>query len=143
MKKEHFEILLEDIREKFDLVLEGHEVLRADIERARQESRERDEHLLFLIQALDDKIDGVDARLGAKIDEVDTRLSAKIDEVDTRLSAKIDAVDARLSARIDSVENRLSAKIDQVGKTLEEVKEDLAAHRRDTEVHLPRPTKGA
>ena len=110
MEKDHLEILLEDIRGKFDLVLEGHEVLRADIERARQESRERDEQLLFMIRALNDKIDGVDARLSAKIDEVDARLSAKIDRVDS---------------------------------TLHEVKEDLAAHRRDTEVHLPRPAKGA
>jgi len=154
MEKDHLEILLEDIRGKFDLVLEGHEVLRADIERARQESRERDEQLLFMIRALNDKIDGVDARLSAKIDGVDTRLSAKIDEVDARLSAKIDEVDARLSAKIDEVdtrlsakidevETRLSAKIDRVGSTLQEVKEDLAAHRRDTEVHLPRPAKGA
>lgn len=88
MEKEQFETFLGEIREKLDLVLGGHEVLRADIERARQESRERDEHLLFLIQALNDKID-------------------------------------------------------RVGKTLEEVKEDLAAHRRDTEVHLPRPARGA
>ncbi|MFA5516325.1 MAG: hypothetical protein WDA20_08555 [Desulfuromonadales bacterium] len=31
MEKEHLEILLEDIRAKLDLVLEGHEVLRREI----------------------------------------------------------------------------------------------------------------
>ena len=31
MEKEHLEILLEDIRGKFDLVLEGHDTLRQEI----------------------------------------------------------------------------------------------------------------
>jgi len=34
MKKEHLEILLEDIREKFDLVLEGHSSLHKRIDKA-------------------------------------------------------------------------------------------------------------
>ena len=76
VEKDHLEILLEDIRGKFDLVLEGHEVLRRQIQTSREESKERDDHLLFLIQTLNTKIDGVDERLGRKIDEVASDLSA-------------------------------------------------------------------
>jgi hypothetical protein len=117
MEKDHLEILLEDIRGKFDLVLEGHEVLRSEIRRTREESKERDDHLLFLIQTVNRKIDSVDSRLDAKIDSVESRLSAKIDSVESRLTAKIDSVESRLSAKIDAVA------------------EDLAEHRRDTEAH--------
>jgi len=41
MKKDHLEILLEDIRGKFDLVLEGHEVLRNEIHGLGRKSDER------------------------------------------------------------------------------------------------------
>ncbi|MBI5440260.1 MAG: hypothetical protein HY900_03510 [Deltaproteobacteria bacterium] len=117
MEKDHLEILLEDMRGKFDLVLEGHEVLRSEIQRAREESKERDDHLLFLLQTLDRKIESVDARLSAKIDSGDSHLSAKIDSVESRLNAKIESVESRLSAKIDALA------------------EDLAEHRRDTEAH--------
>ncbi len=41
MGKENLEILLEDMREKLDLVLEGHQSLRHDIKDMRQEMNER------------------------------------------------------------------------------------------------------
>lgn len=105
MEQDHLEILLEDINGKFDLVLEGHQVLRNDIQRVREESQERDDHLLFLIQTLNTKIDGVETRLSACLDGVETRL----DGVETRL-------------------DRVETKVDGVAA-------DLAAHRRDTEAH--------
>ena len=106
MEKDHLEILLEDIKGKFDLVLEGHEVLSQEIREVREESNARHDHTAFLINTINDKIDGVDQRLGRKIDEVDKRLGDKIDSVEKTLSEKIDAVAA-----------------------------DLAAHRADTEAH--------
>ncbi len=36
MKKDHLEILLEDIKERFDLVLEGHESLLQNIDNVHQ-----------------------------------------------------------------------------------------------------------
>lgn len=69
MKKEHFEILLEDIREKVELVLEGHAVLNNRIDRVEQR--------------LSDKIDRVEQGLGDKID----CLSTKIDGVAADLAA--------------------------------------------------------
>jgi hypothetical protein len=100
------EILLEDIRGKFELVLEGHDALHKAISDTREELCEKINLVDFKVGALNSKIDDVDARLSKKIDDVDARLSKKIDDVDARLGQKIDAVAA-----------------------------DLRAHREDTEAH--------
>ncbi len=65
MKKEHLEVLLEDIRSKFDLVLEGHEVLSDEIRDSRVELSTKHEHTVFLIEAMNKKIDSVAAELAA------------------------------------------------------------------------------
>jgi hypothetical protein len=106
MKKEHLEVLLEDISGKFDLVLEGHEMLREEIRGVREESNARHDQTAFLLKVLNEKIDGVETRLNDKIDSVETRLNEKIDRVENRLSVKIDAV-----------------------------ADNLADHRKDTEAH--------
>jgi hypothetical protein len=80
MEKDHLEIILEDIKEKFDLVLEGHQGLRHDIKDLRQDMNERFNFL------------------DAKIESVNTRLSARIDGVEKTLSDKIDGVAADLAA---------------------------------------------
>jgi hypothetical protein len=76
MEKDHLEILLEDIRSKFDLVLEGHETLRSEIRDAREESNEKHDLTAFQIKALKKKIDDVEERLTNKIDAVATDLAA-------------------------------------------------------------------
>jgi len=76
MEKDHLEILLEDIRGKFDLVLEGHESVRKEIRDAREESNEKHDLTAFQIKALKNKIDDVEERLTKKIDAVATDLSA-------------------------------------------------------------------
>jgi len=56
MEQDHLEILLEDIRSKFDLVLEGHAALRAEliakIDAFRDESNAQHEQTAFLLKAL-------------------------------------------------------------------------------------------
>ncbi|MCX5815350.1 MAG: hypothetical protein NTX75_03785 [Proteobacteria bacterium] len=106
MKKDHLEMILEDIKEKFDLVLEGHEVLHREIQDTRQELREE-------IGLVNGKVDA---------------LNHKIDSVDKKLSDKIDSVDKKLSDKIDDVEKSLKQEIRAVA-------DDLAAHRADTESH--------
>lgn len=106
MKKENLEILLEDISSKFDLVLEGHQVLRNEIQELGRKTDERFDLVDFKLDTLSKKIDAVDERLNKKIDAVEETLSKKIDAVDEKLSKKIDAVAA-----------------------------DLKAHRSDTEAH--------
>jgi len=68
MKKENLEVLLEDISSKFDLVLEGHEVLRSEIRELGRKTDERFDLVDFKIDTLNKKIDAVDERLSKKID---------------------------------------------------------------------------
>ncbi len=87
MEKEHFEILLEHIENKMQLVLEGHVALDRKFDSRFEELNEKIEHNSFLIGVLNKKIDDVDAKLGQKIDDVDAKLSNKIDAVAADLSA--------------------------------------------------------
>ncbi len=51
------------------------------------------------IRSLDQKIDGVDAKLTTKMDGLDARLTTKIDA----LGDKVDDLDVRLTTKIDSL----------------------------------------
>ena len=74
------------------------------------------------IAALDQKIDGVDARLSGKIDAVDGRLGARIDALSGRLDAfrgemgsmknELISEIRRLDTRIDGIDRELHAAID-------------------------------
>jgi hypothetical protein len=87
MEKEHLEIILEDIKEKFDLVLDGHQSLRHDIKDLRQDMNERFELVDSKIDVLNNRIDGVHDKLDARIDSVERKLSNKIDGVAADLAA--------------------------------------------------------
>ena len=76
MDKDHLEILLEDIREKFDLVLEGHGALREEIRNTREELSEKISAVDFKVEILNQKVDGVRDELGKKIDAVAADLTA-------------------------------------------------------------------
>jgi len=65
MEKGHLEILLEDIRSKFELVLEGHTALDKKIDTRFDELNEKIEHNSFKIDAMNKKIDAVAADLSA------------------------------------------------------------------------------
>lgn len=65
MKKENFEVLLENISSKFDLVLEGHEVLRSEIRELSRRTDERFDLVDFKIETLNKKLDAVAADLSA------------------------------------------------------------------------------
>jgi septation ring formation regulator EzrA len=65
MDKDHLEILLGDIREKFDLVLEGHDALRKDIRDTREELGEKINLVDFKVETLNQKIDAVASDLTA------------------------------------------------------------------------------
>lgn len=62
MEKDHLEMLLEDIRGKFEL---GHAALRVEMHEFRQESNEKHEQTAFLLKTLNGKIDAVAADLSA------------------------------------------------------------------------------
>ena len=56
--QDHLEILLEDIRGKFDLVLEGHDTLRQEIQDTREELGEKIKLVGFKVDTIIMKIDG-------------------------------------------------------------------------------------
>jgi len=76
MEKDHLEILLEDIRSTFELVLEGHAALDKKIDSRFDELNDKMEHNSFKIDTLNKKIEVVDERLGKKIDAVAADLAA-------------------------------------------------------------------
>ena len=108
MKKDHLEIILEDIQSKFELVLEGHDALHKKIDTVYQDLGEKIEMNSFKIDALNQKIDGVDARLSEKIDGVEKSLKKEIN----RVEQKVDAVATDLSAhRADTEVHRTIYKV--------------------------------
>lgn len=66
--------------------------------------------------SLNDKIEGVEARLSARIDNIES-----IQNITMQAVASLD--------------KRLSAQIDAVDKKVDAVHKDLVAHRNDTEQH--------
>lgn len=128
MEKEHLEILLEDIRGKFDLVFEGHDSLRKEIRDTRKELCEKIQFVDFKVEALNQKVDGIHDKLNQKIDGVHEKLNQKIDGLYDKLDQKINGVHEKLDQKIDSVETRLGLKLDAIAT-------DLEAHRADTEAH--------
>ena len=76
MKKEHFEILLEDVNSKFELILEGHAALLSEMREQGRKTDERFDLVDFKIDTLHKKIDAVDKRLSDKIDAVAVDLKA-------------------------------------------------------------------
>jgi hypothetical protein len=81
VKKDNLEILLEDIRGKFDLVLEGHDALHKEIRNTRQELCEQIKLVTFKVEAINQKIENVHDKLDRKIDSVRDELGNKIDNV--------------------------------------------------------------
>ena len=69
MEEKYRDILLEEINSKIALVLEGHEGLRNEIRRTREELKEEIKLNTIRIEALDEK-------LSARIDAVATDLAA-------------------------------------------------------------------
>ena len=113
MEKDHLEILLEDIRGKFDLVLEGHDTLRQEIRDTREELCEKINLVDFKVETLNQKVEGVRDDLTQKVEGVRNDLNQKIDGVESRLSNEIRATNQKIDA----------------------VAADLSAHRADTESH--------
>jgi len=113
MEKNNPEILLEDIRGKFDLVLEGHDLLQKEIRDTRTELVEKISLVDFKVDALSARVEAGEAKLNNRIDAVETKFTA---------------VEMKLTNRIDSVEAILTTKIDAVAA-------DLKAHRAVTEAH--------
>ena len=113
----HIGVFAESVNHKFDILVEGH-------------------------QMLSEKIDRVEARLDARIDCVVKKLDAVAAQGEAT-AAKLDAVAAQGDATASKLET-VAAKLDVVAAQgdaaaakLDALAADLAAHRTDTEAHHP------
>lgn len=120
MEPNHLQILPEDIRGEFDLVLEGHESLRQAIRATREELGEKIEILDCKLEALNGKVEATDVRITGNVGG----LNRKIDD----LTRKIDDVAADLASHRRDTEAhpsvyQLKRTSDEVCKKINEGKE--------------------
>lgn len=87
MEKDHLVVILERMESKLELVAEGHEVLRSEIQALAKKTDERFDLVDFKINTLNQKIDKVSSELNQKIDNVASELNQKIDNVAADLKA--------------------------------------------------------
>lgn len=71
MEKDYMEILLEEMRGKFDLVLEGHAALHAQIDEVRRESNEKHDLSAFKLQVVAERM----AEMNGRIDKLETKVN--------------------------------------------------------------------
>ena len=134
MKKDHFEVLLEEMKGQFNLVLEGHDTIRHEMQEKIQCVCEKIDVNTFAIKGLEKRIDGVEDSLGKRIDGVEERLGKRIDKVEDRLG-KVENKFGNVEDRLGKVENKLGNVEDSLSKKIDAVAADLSAHRADTESH--------
>lgn len=70
MKKEHFEILLEEMRGQFELVLEGHVGLNAKIDNLKQDIDEKLAHSEFEAKLVKEKLVSIDGKVDDIADDL-------------------------------------------------------------------------
>jgi len=113
MDKDHLEILLEDIQGKFDLVLEGHDVLHKEIQDTREELCEKINSVDFKVETLNQKIDD----LTANLEQLNEQSSENYSEIESELKSGYNLLEAaaraadELKSRIEE-KNRLKSEID-------------------------------
>lgn len=90
-------------------------------------------HLAILLESIDSKVQITMEAVSA----LNNKIDSKIDGLRIELKQDIAVVDSKvmgLSKRLDAVEERLSNEI-------ADVKNDLAAHRNNTEMHHVQPKR--
>ena len=93
--------------------------------------------LLFTLNSLGERIDGIEARLGERIDRLEIRLGERMDHLEVRmdrleermgrLEERMGRLDARLSAQIAELDRKLTALIAHLNAT--EAVEAALEHR--------------
>ncbi|MGC8579958.1 MAG: hypothetical protein ACP5MB_07870, partial [bacterium] len=120
LKKEHFEILLENIDDKLKVVSEGYTLLNNKIDNfyndLHKEINDTRQELIFLIKATVDKAEG---RLNKRIDDVIAQLTKKIEDGDNAVVAQLtkkiedgdNAVVTQLTKKIEDGDNAVVAQL--------------------------------
>ena len=84
------------------------------------------DHLMILLESMDSKMQVTLEAVGS--------LNEKIDGVEARLNARIDVIENTLNTTVEAVAS-LNTKVDALDKKVDSISSDLSAHRRDTELH--------
>lgn len=116
MKQDHFELLLEDIRDKLSVIAEGYDLLNQRIDRVETNLSEKIAGNSRQIAALSKQVAGNSQQIAANSEKL------------TILEKKIDDTRQELNQKIDTTRQELTQKIDRVA-------DDVRAHRNDTERH--------
>jgi hypothetical protein len=95
MGKERFEVLLEEIRDKVQIIAEGHDALRGEM-------REMEGRLSDRIDSLDLKIDYVHKNLKNEIKVTSLALKSEINRVEDKINRVEDKLDAHMSHPIQA-----------------------------------------
>ncbi|MGB9736415.1 MAG: hypothetical protein ACP5QW_08960 [bacterium] len=114
LKKEHFEILLEDIQSSVKAIAEGHSVLNNKIDAVSLKLHETREELIFLIKASNESLE---QRLTKKIEDGDRAVMEHVDHRFDETNQKIDEINNILkthSEELDDHEERI-LRIEQKG----------------------------
>ena len=143
LKKEHFEILLENIDDKLKVVSEGYTLLNNKIDNLgndlHTEIKETRQELIFLIKAT---VEHAEERLNKRIDGVEKKIEDGDNAVVAQLTKKIEdgdnAVKAELTMKIELAKKVIVENTDQ---KIEEVKEILRLHSERLDNHEERLSK--
>ncbi|MGB9736530.1 MAG: hypothetical protein ACPL1H_09930 [bacterium] len=133
LKKEHFEILLENIDDKLKVVSEGYTLLNNKIDNfyndLHKEINDTRQELIFLIKATVDKAEG---RLNKRIDDVIVQLTKKIEDGDNavvaQLTKKIEDGDRAIMEHVDHRFDETNQKIDEINNILKTHSDKLDEH---------------
>ena len=144
LKKEHFEILLEEMDHQFKLVTEKVSTLDnkidTKIDNLSNQLHETREELIFLIKAT---VDHSESRLTKKIEDGDIAVMAytdkKINEVMAYTDQKTDEVMAYTDKKTDEVmaytDQKTKEVIDHTDQKIDEVKDILKTHANKLDEH--------
>ena len=138
LKKEHFEILLEDIQSSVKAIAEGHGILNNKIDKVSSELHETKNELIFLIKAavdhseerLNKKINGLEQKVDGLEQKVDG-LEQKVDNLEQKvnnLEQKIEDGDRAVMEHVDLRFDETNQKIDAINNNLKAHADNLAEH---------------
>jgi len=122
LKKEHFEVLLEDMNRKIDLLVEGH-------------------------TGLTDRMDRLEASFNKKIEERTSELMTEIRGVDKRaekrdneLAMKTQGLDQRIEERTEGLRGEIQGVKKELGQKIEKLDEKVSRGLKRLDRHEERIT---
>ncbi len=132
LKKEHFEILLEDINDKLNVITEGYTLLNnkidTKIDHLTNELHSTRDELIFLIKA---SVEHSEERLKKEIRDGDKTVIAHLEK-------KIEDGDKAVIAHVDQKINEINIRFDRTDQKLDEINNSMKTHADKLDDHEER-----